>query len=772
MKVIKFGGTSVGEVYSIEQICYIFKDKKKQKDRYTIIVSAISGITDTLVKCAQFAKNKNEKYHLILDEIEIKHLNIIRKLFRFFHKSILINRIIKLIYYLDFFFYSIYNIAYFSKKSLDKIMNFGELISSFLINEKLKENGFHSSWNDSRELIEIEKKSFNVNLTKSYLRIKFFFIKNNSSYIIFPGFIASSKERDPITLGRGGSDYSSSILSAALQTSVLEIWTDISGIMTALPHLVFKSFPIENISFLDVIELSHFGAKVLYPPTILSSMRKNIPILIRNTFSPLEKGTIIYNLNKRIGIIIGITGIQNITYFLLEKKVYLPSYTKSDNFHGFIKKILSGFTKDLSDTFTGNKELSIITIIVNDMKNILVILGKMSSVLTKENIKPYVIASSKKNISAVIEKKYFKSAMNILHDIFFEKPYKKIHLFIAGLGKVGNKLIEQLYQQKDYLIEELHMKLKIIAICNSKRMHFNLQGININNWQENIKLGTSNSIEEFKRKLYNVNIRHTIFIDNTDSKDIAKYYLDFLVKKIGVITCSKIACTSSYHEYKNIKNISRSFKTPFFFETNVGAGLPIINTLNYLVQSGDKIYFIYAVLSGSLNFIFKNFKGSFIDIIKKSFSEGFTEPDPRFDLSGIDVLRKILILLRECGEKIELEDIKQISLLTKSCIKSFTEDSFYQKMIFNEEFFTQLRIVAKEQRKRIIYMAKYKDGKIYLGIEDIEYKHPFYHLESKDNMILFTTERYVNQPLLIKGAGAGAEVTASGVFSDIIKASL
>lgn len=653
-------------------------------------------------------------------------------------------------------------------------MNFGELISSFLINEKLKESGFYSSWNDSRELLitENQYESAKVNLTKSFLRIKYSFIKKNTPYIIIPGFIGSSEEVEASTLGRGGSDYSSSILSAALQASVLEIWTDISGIMTADPSLVLNSFPLEKISFLDIIELSNFGANVLHTPTIIPTMKKNIPIIIRNTFSPLEKGTIIFNINKGIGTVVGITGIQNITHFFLEKKVCLHNIANYDNFHCFFKQILFGFTKYLNDTIISNKELSLITVIVNDMKNTQMISGEMSSALTKEQIKLCFIISSARNISAVIEKKFFKYSINILHDVFFEKPYKKIHLFIAGLGKVGKKLIKQLRKQKEYLMEELHIKLKIIAICNSKRIYFNIQGINLNNWQDNIKLGTINSIEELMRILYNITLRNTIFIDNTDSKEIANFYIDFLAKKISVITCSKIACTTFYHEYKNIKNIAKSFKVPFFFETNVGAGLPIINTLNYLVQSGDKIRLIYAVLSGSLNFIFKNFKGSFIDIIKEALHVGFSEPDLRFDISGIDVLRKILILLRECGEEIELEYIKQISLLTKKCIKSSTEDSFYQKIIYNEDIIKQQYIIVKEQRKRIVYMAKYKDNKIYLETEEIESEHLFYHLENKDNMILYTTERYVNQPLIVKGAGAGAAVTAAGVFSDIIKASI
>jgi aspartokinase/homoserine dehydrogenase 1 len=634
-------------------------------------------------------------------------------------------------------------------------MNFGELISSYLVNEKLKENKFNSTWNDSRGLIvtNYQYKNTQVNFTKSILNIKYFIIKENSTYIILPGFIASSSVTETSTLGRGGSDYSASILSACLKTELLEIWTDVSGVLTINPQIIYnyKTFPLENLSYGEAIELSNFGAKIIYPPTIIPSMINRIPILILNTFSPLEKGTLLFIFKKDKGIV---TDIQNIV--LLFRKIE----------RCLEKQILSNYNID--------KELCIITTIINDMKNIPVTLCNMFSILGNEliNFNGFGYRYIKKNISSVIAKKYVKKYMNTLHDLFFKKNYKKIHIFIAGLGKVGSKIIEQLNKQKEYLLEELNLKIKVIAICNSKKMYFNIKGVNLNKWKSNLELGINMNVEKLIINLYNLKIHNKIFVDNTASKDIANIYDDILGKGIGIVTCNKISCASSFQEYKNIKNIARYNKVPFFFETNVGAGLPIISTLYYLIQSGDKISIIDAVLSGSLNFIFNKCKGTFIEIINEAKKKGFTEPDIRLDLSGIDVIRKTLILVRECGEYLELEDIKQISLLPKSCLKSTTVNSFYQELFSNEEIFKQFRIIAKEQKNAMRYIAKYKYGEASIELEYIESEHPFYYLDNKDNIVIYATEHYADQPLLIKGAGAGAEVTASGIFSDIIKASI
>lgn len=785
MKVIKFGGTSVGEAFAIEQICYILRDKKEQEHRYTIIVSAIGGITDHLVKCAQYAEKKNEKYHLFLDEIEIKHLEIIRELFTILHKKSLI-RIIKYLNNIEKFYDSICEITYLSKRSLDRMMHFGELLSSYLINEKLKASGFHSNWEDSRKFIVSKYKSIQV---YTILNVKYLFIKNNTPYIILPGFIASSTETEITTLGRGGSDFTASIFSAAIQSENLEIWTDVSGIMTAHPKIVSKAFPVKNLSYREAIEISYLGGRVIFPPTLIPSMKKKIPIIIINTFSPLESGTLIFSTFKTKSLITGISGIKNITSYSLKREFGLSGYfnqfaalSSNDIFNLLIeqnstefcieKKIIREFTNEMNHLFFLEKELCILAIIISDMKNTSVTSGSMFTALGKESINLYAIGSTEKNIYAVIAKKYFKKSMNTLHDIFFDKTYKKVHIFLAGLGQVGSKLIEQLNKQKEFLVEELHVKIRVIGICNSKIMLFDILGINLNNWQNNLKLGTSMILEEFIGNIYNLNLRNSIFVDTTASKDISNIYADILGKGISVVTCNKISCASFHQEYKNIKNISKFLKVPFFFGTNVGAALPVVEILNSLIENGDKIYLINSILSGSMNFIFNKFKGSLIEIIREAIKRGLTEPDPLIDLSGIDVIRKILIIGRECGESIEIEDIKQISFLPKNSIKAFAVDNFYQEIINNEDIFRQLRLVAKEQRKCLRLVAKYKDEKASIELEYIEFEHPFFQLEGKDNMVIYITDRYANQPLIVKGAGAGAEVTASGVFFDIIKAAI
>ncbi len=783
MKVLKFGGTSVGEAHAIEQIRYILIDKKEKKDRYAIIVSAVSGITDYLVKCAQYANKKNEKFHLIFDEIELKHLVILRELFTILHKKSLIIRIIKYLNNLEFFYESICKITYFSRISLDKIMNFGELISSFLLNEKLKASGFKSTWKDSRKFILSHYKIAQIN---NSFDVKCLFIKDNTTYIILPGYIATSSHEEISTLGRGGSDFTASIFSSAIQSEYIEIWTDVSGIMTAHPKIVYKAFPLNSLSYREAIELSYLGGKVIYPPTLIPSMKKKIPILIKNTFAPLESGTLIFFTIKSKNLITGITGMKKISFFSLKRKlgmqpVYLNKFSASSSnniFHVLIKqssselciekKLIRNFTNEMNHSL--EKELCIIAIIVRDMKNIPVTSGRMFSALGKERIKLHVIGATEKNIYAVIGKKFFKKSMNLLHEIFFYISYKIVHISIVGLVKV----IEQLNKQKEYLVEKLHLQIRVIAICNSKSVVVDYlgKGINLNNWQNNLALGTPLILEEFIESIYFLKLRNSIVIDNTASKELSNLYDEILGKGIGVVTCNKIACAFSYQEYKNMKNLSSDFKVPFFFETNVGAALPIINTLNSLIESGDKINLIDSVLSGSLNFIFNQFRGSFIDRVREAQNRGLTEPDPRIDLSGIDVIRKILLLVRECGESLELEDIKQRPFLPKMTIKAFTVDNFYQEIIMNEEFFTQLRLVAKEQRKRLRLVAKYKDGEANVVLEALAFIHPFFQLEGKDNIILYTTDRYADQPLLIKGAGAGAEVTASGVLTDIIKASI
>lgn len=806
MKVLKFGGTSVGNPHAIEQVCDIIKNNNLQ-DRCAIIVSAVGNTTDMLVKCGKLAYHKNEKYRDFIEEIEIQHLNIIRALFP--SQSHFISSIKKRLNFLEIFCDSIFHVMELSKRSLDRIMSLGELISSYLFYEKIKEYGFKTIWKDSQELIVTDERygCAQVDIIKSYKKIQYFFSIESAPYVIFPGFIASSPRKEVTTLGRGGSDYSAAIIAAALKAEVLEIWTDVSGIMTADPRIVLQAFPIENMFYEEAIELSDLGAKVIYPPTLHPVIEKKITILVKNTFSTSEKGTRINNAPCFKHSVTGISGKKNMTMITLKGigMINILSYLKrlftvlsrekiqvlffSTSEHSILMGIEESEVMQIKNSINNEfsqeidkkylfpvlveQDLSIITVIGDNTKNMHRTSARMFITLSKNNIYIRDIASNvtKKNMSAVIKNSDFKKALNVLHETFFERPPKQINLFVAGIGKVGRKLLEHISIQKTSLIKEL--KIQVMGLCNSKTMYFEEQGIDVKNCKKNLESGNRMRLHRFIEKIHLMNMHNSIFIDTTDSQDVARTYDKLFVKGIGVITCNKIACSSSYKDYKNLKNIARYFKVPFFLETNVGAGLPIISTLNDLLNSGDKIHLIEAVLSGSINFIFNHFKSgrTFSETVREAQKRGYTEPDPRIDLSGIDVMRKILILVRECGDSMELSQIIQKPFLPEECVKANNVESFYEKLSQYENYFVRLREEAKNKGKKLRLMAKYEKGHAYVELKSIGPEHPFYQLERDDNIILYKTQRYYEQPLIIKGAGAGAEVTASGILSDLIKAS-
>ncbi|WP_341662762.1 bifunctional aspartate kinase/homoserine dehydrogenase I [Blattabacterium cuenoti] len=813
MQVLKFGGSSVAHSDAIKRICSLLE--KKPKEKYAIVVSALENITDQLIQCGKLASERKNIYKNILEEIEIRHLNIIRELFPITYQSHLISWIKKNINDLESLCDGIFQVEELSKRSLDKIMSFGELSSSFLIAEKLKQFGLDAICKDSRDIIITDSQfgCAQVDFITSNHHIIQYFHENTSEYIVLPGFIGSTLENETTTLGRGGSDYTASILAAAISASLLEIWTDVSGMMTANPKIVNQAFPIKEISYEEAMELSHFGAKVIYPPTIHPAMKKHIPIQIKNTFSPIDPGTLIY-INKNTNIsqpVTGISGIQNMALLTLEGSgmIGIPGYSKrlfealsrekisvifitqSSSEHSIttgihetdiIKAktvINSEFSQEIHqiriDPLRIEKDLCIIAVVGDNMKNLHGTSGKMFSALGRNRINVRAIAqgSTEKNISAVIRKTDFKKALNTLHEAFFESPPKQINLFICGVGKVGSKLMEQIDQQQNYLLEELKLQVRVIGLANSKKMYFNDHGIDLSDWEENLnQKGIHMNIYSFMEKVWKFNLRNSLFVDNTASEEMAMTYEKFLKNGIGVITCNKIACSSDYDHYKKLKTLSRHFKAPFLFETNVGASLPVISTLNDLINSGDKINKIEAVLSGSLNFIFNHFLGtkSFLEVVKKAQLKGYTEPDPRIDLSGLDVMRKILILARECGCSLELSDIHQKSFLPETCLNSSSIEDFYQKLHKYRDYFFKIRNKAEKYKKRLRFIARYENGIASVGLESVLQIHPFFQLEGKDNMVLYNTSRYAEQPLIIKGAGAGAEVTASGVFSDIIKA--
>lgn len=810
MQVLKFGGTSVGSAKAISQVCDILA-RYKRKGVMAVVVSAMSGTTDKLIRCGQLAAEGNEQYRDLLRDIEQLHLDTVRHLFPITAQSSLLSQVKKQLNQLEALCDGIFQVGEMSDRCRDKVMSYGELLSSWMVAEKLKLNGQQAAWKDSRELLFTDNHfgSALVNFEVTDHQVTSFFHQQSADIVVLPGFIASNADRDTTTLGRGGSDYTAAIIAAAMDASVLEIWTDVSGMMTADPRIVPQAIAIPRISYEEAMELSHFGAKVIYPPTIQPVMNRRIPILIKNTFEPEAGGTLIQDNGVKPFPVTGISGIKGIALLtlegsgmvgipgfsrrlfdaLLQEKVNVILITQSSSEHSITVGINecdmlkakaavdSAFAQEIHDKriepLTVEKDLCIVAVVGDNMKNHHGMSGRLFGALGRNAINVRAIAqgSTEKNISAVIGKNDLPKALNVIHEVFFETDTRQLNIFVAGTGNVGGKLLEQLQQQEAYLRNELGLQVRIIALANSRQMHFSESGIPLGNWKSALEQGEPMDLEAFAARIPQMNLRNSVFVDNTASDTVAGLYANFLQHGISVVTCNKIACSSDYAAYKKLKDLARKYNASFLFETNVGAGLPVINTLNDLVRSGDKVQTIEAVLSGSLNFVFNNFVNgaSFRTVVKAAQDEGYTEPDPRIDLSGKDVMRKILILARESGAVLEMDDIVNHSFLPEACLNAPDVPAFFEQLDVNAAHFGQLLKNAADKGERLKFVARYDQGKASVGLQSVGPQHPFYQLEGKDNIVLFTTHRYAAQPLIVKGAGAGADVTASGIFADIIR---
>lgn len=811
MQVIKFGGSSVASAENINKVVEIVK-AKSGASKLAVVVSALGGITDLLLQCAGLAATGNENYKTSLLEIETRHLNTVKELMPVTQQSSLLSAVKKMCNEIEDICNGIFLLGELSERTKDKIVSYGELLSSQIIAARLKAAGLNAEWKDSRELISTDSNfgAALVDFSKTNATIKNYFSAAASPVFLLPGFISADAQGTTTTLGRGGSDYTAAIIAGAVDAEVLEIWTDVSGMMTADPRIVTNIKLIPKISYQEAMELSHFGAKVIYPPTIQPVMSKNIPVWIKNTFAPADEGTVIQNESMTNGSAIrGISSINKISLLSLEgsgmvgipgfskrlfealanNKINVILITQSSSEHSICvavdtanaalakQAVDTAFayeieTKKVEPLFVENN-LAIVAVVGDNMKSHTGIAGKMFSAMGKNgvNIRAIAQGSSERNISAVIALSDVSKAVNVLHEAFFETTYKQVNVFIAGAGNVGSKLLAQLNQQLEFLKNSNRLNVKVVGLANSKKALLNDEGIDLDNWKALLADAPANTIEGYIDTIIVKNLRNTIFVDVTASDVVATCYNKLLQKSIALVACNKVACSSAYSYYQQLKDSAREFSAKFLFETNVGAGLPIIGTLNDLISSGDKINKMQAVLSGTLNFVFNNYDGkkSFASVVRQAQDEGYTEPDPRLDLSGKDVMRKIMILARESGKQIEMEDIANNSFMPESCMQGSVEN-FYAEMEKQEAHFKAIYEAAAAKGNKLKFVASYENGKAAVGLQHINPEHDFYHLYGKDNIVLFYTNRYPEQPMVVKGAGAGAEVTASGVFADIIRA--
>ncbi len=812
MRIIKFGGSSVATPQRVKDVLSIVLQIKKQHKEIAVVISAFGGVTDELIRLCELALQGEEQFKPVYKQLEKRHCDAVKALVPLRQQPSVLGNVIQTMNQLYDICKGISLIKELSPKTKDLVLSFGERLSAYIISEALKEQMKDAAFLDAREVIKTDA-SFGyakVNFEKTNALIRNYFKQNKGTQVI-TGFVSATEENETTTLGRSGSDYTASIFGAALKAAAIEIWTDVDGIMTTDPRQVKQAFPVPQLTYHEAMELSHFGAKVIFPATMRPAMVSKIPILVKNTFNPSFAGTLISHKNaddahivkgiSSLGNIcllniegsgmVGVTGVSGRLFTALSReKINVILISQASSEHSIciaVNEVEAAKAKRVIeiefqweirngqiDEVVIQRDLCIVAIVGENMKHLPGTASKMFGALGKNGVNVVAIAqgSSEKNISAVIASKDQTKALNSLHEAYFLSDKKMLNLFVLGPGLVGSKVLDIIEKQRKHLSDNHLIDMRVIGIANSSKMYFDENGNAHIHWKNKLQ-DNSNAmnINEFVKRMQGHNLPNSVFVDATASDLPIPFYEKILGAHIAIVTPNKRACSEKLSYYRKLKHLSVHHNARFLFETNVGAGLPVISTLNDLMMSGDEVLKIEAVVSGTLNYLFYHFDEgmSFTELLQQAKDMGYTEPDPRDDLSGIDVARKILILARECGSDLELKNVSVENLVPDNCRKAKTVETFLAELKKSEYLFTERLLKAKKKKQKLKYIASYENGKAKTSLTAVDESHPFYSLAGTENSFCFTTQRYKQYPLVVKGPGAGAEVTAAGVFADIIK---
>lgn len=809
MKIIKFGGSSIADLESIQNVLAIIK-KASQKEEVAVVFSAFGGVTESLLLCAHLARQNDPDYQPLLRGMEKRHLQLVKQLIPVQKQSGVLTYVKVRFNELEDLYHGIFLIKEFSHRTSDYVVSFGERISAFILAEALKEIDLDTHFVDARDLIRTNDRFGNAKVIfPTTNQLIYDFYSKNKGLLVITGFVASTNKGETTTLGRSGSDYTAAIFAAALKADSLEIWTDVTGVMTADPKLVYSAITIPQLSYSEAMELSHFGAKVVFPATMQPAMKRKVPVYIKNTFHPEEEGTLICETSENTKLIKGISSLSHISLLnvqgsglvevvgvssrvfgtLASAQVNVVLISQASSEHSICIAIKSDdadmarevLEKEFQyEILAGEMDkvqimpnMAVIAVVGENMKHHPGASGRLFQALGRNNINVSAIAqgSSELNISAVIKQSDLQKGLNALHEAFFLSDNKVLHVFLIGVGLIGKTLIKMIHSQLSKLQEDNMLDIKIHGLANSRFMAFDEDGFDLSSLPIPSEKDLPMNLQVFLNTMNSMNFSNSVLVDCTASQEVADAYQRILESKVAIVTPNKKANSGTLEKYKSLKKLSEQRNIKFFYETNVAAGLPVINTLHDLILSGDKVIRIEGVLSGSMNYIFSELsKGTpFSEVVAQAKEKGYTEPDPRDDLSGMDVARKILILGREAEQDLHFDDISVQSMVPEDCANIESVAAFLKKLEEHDAHFKQLLDEADQKKEKLRFMAVLENGKATVGLKSVDSNHPFYSLVGSDNMILFTTERYHEFPMIIRGPGAGADVTAAGVFADIIR---